>query len=275
MQDETRGKLDEIADKKQNLLLERAQIAIDLTIALERSLQMQEEITELEIQWIEAESELEAVNAESERVREMLDSRKAEIRAYEKDIAQLTEQCKKIFAAVQKSQEELAANPRSDDILEIMSRWTNNENLDTGEPVAEGEDESRKLEDLDAEIIRTNTSLDLLRGGNPRAIQQFEDRAKQIEELKDKIINFEANLAALTENINEIRGQWEPELDEIVSQISAAFARNFERIGCAGQVSVKKDEEDFREWTIQIEVKFRYVISYSLRKAPLTQQQRE
>ncbi|KAK2814281.1 hypothetical protein FQN49_008244, partial [Arthroderma sp. PD_2] len=74
-------------------------------------------------------------------------------------------------------------------------------------------------------------------------------------------------LTELEQGIAEVRGKWEPRLDEIVSKISDAFADNFARIGCAGQVSVDKGESpgsndadggsDFDQWSIRIQVKFR------------------
>ena len=51
--------------------------------------------------------------------------------------------------------------------------------------------------------------------------------------------------------------QWEPQLDELIAKISEAFADNFSKIQCAGEVVVYKDEEDFDQWAIQIKVKFR------------------
>ena len=58
-------------------------------------------------------------------------------------------------------------------------------------------------------------------------------------------------------DIDRIRAKWEPELDQLVALISDAFFHNFAQIGCAGQVGVHKDDEDFGQWAIRIEVKFR------------------
>ena len=71
---------------------------------------------------------------------------------------------------------------------------------------------------------------------------------------------YAAALKSLDNEIKEVKEQWEPQLDELISHISDAFADNFSKIQCAGEVGVHKDE-DFELWAIQIKVKFRYVSS--------------
>lgn len=122
-----------------------------------------------------------------------------------------------------------------------------------------------KLEaDLDSERAR----LELTHGGSAHMIKEFEDRERQIQKLHDKLADFRTKLAALQESIDEVRGHWEPRLDALISKISDAFGDSFRRIGCAGQVSLDKVEDDpgpngeaggsdFEKWSIQIHVKFR------------------
>ncbi len=111
-------------------------------------------------------------------------------------------------------------------------------------------------EELEGEIESASARIELLHGGNPDAIKQYETRQKHIDSLKEKLESLEGDLTRLTIQIQEIREKWEPELDELVRQISDAFAHNFNKIGCAGQVGIYKDE-DFDQWAIQIQVKFR------------------
>lgn len=118
--------------------------------------------------------------------------------------------------------------------------------------------------DLDSERAR----LELTQGGSAHMIKEFEERERQIQKLQDKLADFRTKLAALQEGIDEVRGNWEPRLDALVSKISDAFSDSFKRIGCAGQVSLDKVEDepgphgepggsDFEKWSIQIHVKFR------------------
>ena len=111
-------------------------------------------------------------------------------------------------------------------------------------------------QELEIEIESAQSRLELLHEGNPRAIQEFEKRAHDIERLKDKLRDGVESLASFAQQILQIRETWEPELDELIAKISEAFAKSFERIGCAGQVGVHKDE-DFENWAVQIMVRFR------------------
>jgi len=112
---------------------------------------------------------------------------------------------------------------------------------------------------LQQEIETVAARLEMMVEGNPGLIRAFEKRKDDILKTQEKLGEHAANLEDAKEKIVEIRQQWEPQLDALISKISDAFAHNFEQIGCAGEVSVYKDEEDFDRWSIQISVRFRYV----------------
>ena len=59
--------------------------------------------------------------------------------------------------------------------------------------------------------------------------------------------------------------------DALVGEISEAFAENFSKIQCAGEVGIYKDE-DFEHWAIQIKVKFR-IPSLQLNRIMIRRQQ--
>lgn len=118
--------------------------------------------------------------------------------------------------------------------------------------------------DLDSEKAR----LALTHGGHSGMLEEFEARERKIQELKDKLSSSIQQTAKIQEGIDEIRGQWEPQLEAIVSRISDAFGDSFRRIGLAGQVGLFKAEDEaspndehgpsnFEHWAIQIQVKFR------------------
>ncbi len=116
--------------------------------------------------------------------------------------------------------------------------------------------EDATVEDLETEIAAEESKLEYIHANNPNAIKQFEERQALIDSLKAKNEETEIKLAKIARRITKIREIWEPELDNLIAKISDAFAWNFEQIGCAGEVSVHKDE-DFNLWAIQIKVKFR------------------
>lgn len=112
------------------------------------------------------------------------------------------------------------------------------------------------IEALENEIAAEQSKLDYIHADNPNAINQFAARETEVNALRTRIDESDRRLEKVASKITKTRGQWEPELDNLISQISEAFAYNFEQIGCAGMVSVHKDE-DFDLWSIQIRVKFR------------------
>lgn len=117
-------------------------------------------------------------------------------------------------------------------------------------------DKDITLQDLLNDIEAEKAKLDFVQCGNSGAIKEFEKRQATIDTLASKIAASERRLASMAGRIQGVRDKWEPELDKLISQISDAFAYNFEQIGCAGEVGVHKDE-DFDQWAIEIKVKFR------------------
>jgi chromosome segregation ATPase len=113
------------------------------------------------------------------------------------------------------------------------------------------------IEELEAEITSTKQRIELVNPGNPRILEEYEKRARDIERLTERLAEFGTNLGDLESKIADIRQQWEPRLDQLIANISEAFAYNFEQIRCAGQVSVHKDEDDFAQWSVLVQVKFR------------------
>ena len=115
----------------------------------------------------------------------------------------------------------------------------------------------KNAEDIETDIEAENARLELLHEGNPNAIKQYEDRTTRIRNLEDKITEREKNLEKHSAAIAELRGKWEPVIDRLVAKISTAFSKSFEKINCAGEVRVHKEEDEYDKWAIQILVKFR------------------
>lgn len=131
------------------------------------------------------------------------------------------------------------------------------------------------MDKLNADLDSEKARLELTHGGSTHTIKEFEDRERQIKRLQDKLAGFQKQLGDLQFAVNEVRENWEPKLDALISKISDAFSDSFRRIGCAGQVSLDKVEDepgpngepggsDFEKWAIQIHVKFREHESLSL-----------
>lgn len=112
------------------------------------------------------------------------------------------------------------------------------------------------MEDLTNEIEAVEARLGMMADGNPQAVKAYENREVEIEKKEESLSRIEGALDETRSSITEIRAQWEPRLDELIATISDGFSHNFDKIGCAGQVGVHKDE-DFEAWSIQIQVRFR------------------
>ena len=117
---------------------------------------------------------------------------------------------------------------------------------------------------MEEEISSEKARLELMHEGNGGVIKEYEQRQKRVDELKAKADDCKHALDELGGKIDELRNQWEPELDKLVERISRSFSYNMQQINCAGEVGIFKDEQDFDEWAIQIRVKFRCVCSASL-----------
>jgi len=208
-----------------------------LQIAVNTLLRSHNELFEAELLTIEAESELSTLKERNAEVSKLLAARKAEIKQLERDVRAQRSICEKLVEEFREAQADT-----SDEEQAFLEEWCQQNN---------------GINELNAEIESINGRIELLHEGNPGLMQQYEKRQREIEKLEDRVNNFDTELTRLNESISKIREQWEPGLEKLVSEISDAFSYNFAQIGCAGQVNITKNDEDFSQWAIRIEVKFR------------------
>ena len=217
--------------------LEKARLARDYAISVEKMQQIHDELMEAELMHIEAVSDLQVLTSRNSDVKEMLETNRRELDELGKQTEEtarqaraLLEECKAVLADPEHGQK------RKD----FMNSFP----------------DDQSPEELENEISAENARLELLHVGNSNAIIEYENRQKTIDRLTEKVGKMEERLEAMDAGITEIRDKWEPELDTLIGAINDAFAHSFEKIGCAGQVGVHKDD-DFDQWAIQIQVKFR------------------
>ncbi|KAI9760938.1 MAG: hypothetical protein M4579_001314 [Chaenotheca gracillima] len=235
---ELKARLRTISDAIISLTMKQGQGAIDYARAVEKLQELHNDLFQAEIMHLEAVSDVEALSSRNRAVKDMLEQKRREVEqiATESEVASKT--AKRSLSVVQ----EMLANPEtSDQYREFVGTLP----------------EDQSPEELENDISAEKARLELMHGSNPNAIVEFENRQKTIDQLREKLAKVDERLDASQAGIAEIRQMWEPELDELVHKISDAFAYSFEKIGCAGQVDVYKDEEDFDQWAIQIQVKFR------------------
>ena len=195
---------------------------------------------EAEIMAIEASSDLSTLMERNSSVKERLQNKQQEV----DDI----------------SREKLAAASTAQRLLEVCRNLMTTAD-ETTAAFFQTLPEGQTSEELEVEIESERARLELMHEGNGGVIREFEQRQRRIDALKAKLEEISHSLGELDEKIQELRGKWEPELDQLVGKISDSFSFNMQQISCAGEVSVFKDEEDFDQWAIHIRVKFRWAAS--------------
>ena len=224
--------LDREADE---FAFQRSDKAIDYVRAIEVLRTQVSDLITAELILLEASADLDTLKARNAEVETLLREYTTRFKEREEEYKQVYEEGKKLIRTCAA----LFPNGRTEEENQALQ--------DT---------EGMQPQELEGEIESAKNRLELLHEGNPRAIQEFEKRKEDIERLKEKIQTSTATLDGFAEEIQQLRDRWEPELDELVAKISDAFGKSFERIGCAGQVGVHKDE-DFENWAVQVMVRFR------------------
>ncbi|KAL7273372.1 Structural maintenance of chromosomes protein 5 [Rhizina undulata] len=221
-------KLDVMTTDRAKLAMEFAQLAIE-------TIELHNEVIKISIREAEAASDLELLELKNRDIQMRLDEKERVV----VELARIAE------AAQAKAKRNVQT------CKDIMVNLSDEEKEFMNEIPTE-----RTLEEIDNEIEAGQARLELLHEGDPNALRQYEERAVKIEQLKAKIEKQDKKLDEIRHAIKELRDQWEPEVDRLVEKISSAFSRSFKKIGCAGEVRVRKEEE-FEKWAIEILVKFR------------------
>lgn len=195
-----------------------------------------EALLEAEIRLVEAKSECSGLKNENSEILQNLQRKNTELDRLNKIFKKQREEYTQMFQRTQQDVDALSIEER--EMVKEYQKMTT-------------------LAELEQEVQSVEARVSMMAEGNPGAIKLFEKREEEINKTKEKLEQHVASLETIKGHITEIREHWEPELDALISKISDAFAHNFEQIGCAGQVEVNKDEEDFDNWSIEISVRFR------------------
>jgi chromosome segregation ATPase len=219
-----------------NAVLRKAKLSLDYKDQITKIRKCHEELVEAEIRLIEAESDVAGLKERNAGIVEQRDLEQEKVRTIEEEATRVKETARRALAVCK----ELLDDPANREILDQFSNPP----------------EGSTVEQLQIEIASEESRLEYIHANNPNAIRDYERRQVEVDQLKEKILDTETKLEKIGRNITKIRSKWEPELDKLIAEISDAFSHNFEQIGCAGEVSVHKDD-DFEQWAIQIKVKFR------------------
>ncbi|POS87700.1 hypothetical protein EPUL_000457, partial [Erysiphe pulchra] len=219
-----------------NVAIQRAINAVAYNEHISKIRVAHEELFEAQIRFIEAESD----------VTNLADINRSIVRQRDEELQKvrdIDEEAKKIKAIASRALatcKTILADPENEPHTEQLAH----------------QDESTTVETLEMEIAAEESKLEFLVTDNPNAIEQFEARQEKVQNLNSLIEENDKKLQKVRQKITKVRCEWEPTLDSLIQTISNAFSYNFEQIGCAGEVSIHKDD-DFENWAIQIKVKFR------------------
>ena len=233
---EKKSRIAEINTTVNTVSLSRGSTALQLVERITTLQEIHSLLHEAEILQIEASSDVETLISRNSFVKDLLESKKKEVAAVTEEYLRVSKEAKTLCAAVKRLHE------LEDDAFQNFMVEHNRLS------VAEHE----------AEIEGAKASLELVDEGNGgQVIKEYEQRQKRIDHLKEKLGDCHHALEELGGKITELREKWEPELEELVGSISESFGYNMAQIGCAGEVAIFKDEDDFANWAIHILVKFR------------------
>lgn len=113
------------------------------------------------------------------------------------------------------------------------------------------------LDEIDEQIAENNFKANEC-FTNKEEVALYEERARKIQELEEKLISDEKKLETWQENIDNLKSRWLPQVENIISRINQNFGVFFKEIGCTGEVVLAKDSnDDFDKYGIEIWVTYR------------------
>ncbi|XP_063905128.1 structural maintenance of chromosomes protein 5-like [Zophobas morio] len=134
-------------------------------------------------------------------------------------------------------------------------------------PDDEGFDEFREVHEslpsemgpLQDEKHRLNAKIECLNTADDDEMREYEERVEIIRNLQETVDRAHVDLSKITSRMDQLREEWLDPLRQLVSEINTNFGAAFERMGCAGEVSINPgdDERDFSNYGICIKVTYR------------------
>ncbi|TBU28690.1 hypothetical protein BD311DRAFT_313253 [Dichomitus squalens] len=119
-----------------------------------------------------------------------------------------------------------------------------------------GEIAAKSREEWEAELAQGQEELNMNMATNANVVEQYNKRKAEIAALSSTIEEREKQILRVERQIKAARDNWQPELEKLVGSIGEKFSAAFDRIGCAGEIRIREDE-DYDKWAIDIMVKFR------------------
>ena len=126
-------------------------------------------------------------------------------------------------------------------------------------PYASTEEIDMALEEF---IARANAIDD-----NPDVVRQYDQRKKEIAEMERQLSQHLDSKDSKVTEINRLSAAWKAALDNSLTEVNTLFGKYMADLGCAGEIKLTTgdyvheaaltDHGNFKNWGVQIKVKFR------------------
>lgn len=126
-------------------------------------------------------------------------------------------------------------------------------------PYANTDDIDMALEEFHAKA----NSID----DNPDVVRQYEQRVKEIAQLEKQLSQHQDSKESKVQEINRVSASWKAALDNSLAEVNNLFGKYMADLSCAGEITLTTgdynaevslpDHGNFKNWGVQIKVKFR------------------
>lgn len=115
------------------------------------------------------------------------------------------------------------------------------------------------LEEIDAAIHEEQARADCTFQTDYSIVQEYKKREKLIKELQEDLKNQTKVLEKQRTDTENIKQEWLPPLQELISKINNNFSHFFSSMKCAGEVdlNIPENQEDYEKYGVRIKVLFR------------------
>ncbi|KAG8923808.1 Structural maintenance of chromosomes protein 5, partial [Tulasnella sp. 408] len=216
----------------------RAQLAMRAAETARNVLRLQSQSTQINIQWLQVHTNLEALSKLSNtqdsaltRAHQALEAKKAQVDELKQDAVHKREAHDAASSNLTPEQNEKAKEQYNDPGMDV--------------------DKARET------LESAKAQLETIVIHDPGVIKVFNDRAKQIDDLKAVVKNKRAKEENFRKSVQRTHAKWFPALSDLIAGIGEKFSNSFSAIGCAGEVRIGNQDGPYDKWKIEIWVKFR------------------
>ncbi|CAH1154399.1 unnamed protein product [Phaedon cochleariae] len=118
---------------------------------------------------------------------------------------------------------------------------------------------SSEIDELNAKKEQLQSRIACLNVADDGELKEYEDRLNQIEGLTGEIDRLHGELSKVTDKMDKTQQEWLGPLKDLLAEINLEFAGAFEKMGCAGEISIctGDNDKDFSQYGISIKVTYR------------------